>query len=222
MSNQKNERITFANRLRVLNEKREAFVKHFAPSSSDYGFGGAHRCWVKECGMATAREYIRMAKEMEEYPVSPVYKLAIPMPPQWNGVRPEECKIYGHPHSAFKDARHFTEGMVYELARNGYIAEWEHYNDYKDLVIVADTMVRVAKYPIILHKEEFEGKENTNSASTPSLPFEEFCREIEEIFKGSVIAEQKEIVDEFPYFLRPIIAMSLCKKTEQEMNDNKE
>jgi hypothetical protein len=173
-----------ANRLRSLNEEREGIIAHLAPSDSDYCFGGAHRLWVKECAYKTAHDYIERDKMMKSAGVRGVAVLhcAIPMPPDWAGVRPEECETYGHSASAFKDWRHFENALRYYFAKRGYVCYAVSLNEHKEIVFLADLMANVARVglPAKGLKEDYTGKPPTYPATT--CDYEAFSAEVEAHF----------------------------------------
>ena len=216
---------TFADNLRKINEHRESLVKHLATSPSEYGFGGAHRLWVRECAVLTADEYIRRAdafsKQMGGMPIVMVSHLAIPMPPSWKGERPAECSEYGHPHSKGKDWRHFENTLRWRFAEKGWLSTQISLNDDKEIVFVADKMINVARMPFShIKKEDFEGKPPMDDAVLPDQPYDEWCATCDENFRGSKIAEQKAMLENVPYFLRPMMALGMCGGGEADVSED--
>jgi hypothetical protein len=195
----------------MLNDRRLAEIKHLAPSSSDYGFGGGHRLWVKECAMKTALDYISQVKPLEAYSIIPVWHIAIPMPPSWNGTRPAEIdETYGHPHTTGKDWRHFENTLRWAFANKGYVCEVASFNDHKEIVFVADKMINVAKLPFNRANLTTNLTTPTREASIPK-PYDEFIAECDAHFAGSKIAQQRDALAHLPYALRPMAAMSMAK-----------
>ena len=207
---------TMTDRLRKINDHRQSLIKCLAPSASDYGFGGAHRCWVKECAVLTADAYIARATAFTEQmggemPIVLMTHIAIPMPSAWGGVRPAECSEYGHPHLASKDWRHFENTLRWRFADKGWLTTECSLNDYKEIVFVADKMINVAKMPFAKIKEEdFKDKPPTQDAVLPELPYDEWCDKLDKEMEGSKIAEQRAALEHLPYALRPIVAMGMC------------
>jgi hypothetical protein len=204
-----------ADRLRKINEHREALVKHLAPCGSDYGFGGAHRLWVKECAVLTADEYIRRSeafvKSAGNLPVSLMTHIAIPMPPSWNGVRPAECEEYGHPHLASKDWRHFENTLRWRFAEKGWLSTQTSINEYKEIAFVADKMINVARMPFAdIKAEDIEGKTPNDTAVFPEMSYEAWCEKLDSEMAGTPIAEQRAVLENVPFALRPMVAMSFC------------
>jgi hypothetical protein len=204
--------------LRKINEHRLSLIKHLAPNASDYGFGGSHRCWIIESACDTADAYIadveQMSKALSETVDTPIvivvpYKMAIPMPPAWGGVRPSETtEVYGHPHTKGKDWRHFENTLRWRFADKGYMCACASMNDDEGIIFVASKMVAcITGMPTI--DEKMTKKNNyTHTASTPD--YDKFCVECDKHFEGSKIAEQKAITDAYPPMMRPMIAMSMC------------
>lgn len=207
---------TMTDRLRKINDHRQSLIKCLAPSSSDYGFGGAHRCWVKECAVLTADAYIARATAFTEQmggemPIVLMTHIAIPMPSAWGGVRPAECSEYGHPHLASKDWRHFENTLRWRFADKGWLTTECSLNEYKEIVFVADKMINVAKMPFAKIKEEdFKDKPPTQDAVLPELPYDEWCDKMDKEMEGSKIAEQRAALEHLPYALRPIVALGMC------------
>ena len=217
---------SFADRLRKINEHRESLIKCLAPNASDYGFGGAHRCWVKECAVLTADAYIRRAEAFTEQcggemPIVVMSHLAIPMPSAWNGERPKEIEeTYGHPHLASKDWRAFENTLRWRFAEKGWLSTQISLNDYKEICFVADKMINVARMPFgEIKKEDFEGKEPMMDAVLPDLPYDEWCEKMDKEMEGSKIAEQKAMLEGVPYALRPMVAMSMCGSDTPQPTD---
>lgn len=205
-------------RLTKINEHRKSLVEALAPTASDYGFGGAHRMWVKDSAILTADAYLAtLTKHQEEFfkvsrhniTITYTTSMAIPMPPAWGGVRPADIdETYGHPHLSSKDWRHFENTIRWRCAEKGYIAETANLNDYKGIAFYALKMIDVAhaglsKIDVARYKDgEYEGTATTQ-------PYDKFCADIDKMFEGSKIAEQKAYTDQFPFALRPIIAMGM-------------
>ena len=212
----KDKMTTFADRLRKINDHRESLIKCLAPNASDYGFGGAHRCWVKECAVLTADAYITRANAFTEQcggemPIVVMTHIAIPMPSAWNGVRPAECEEYGHPHLASKDWRHFENTLRWRFADKGWLTTECSLNEHKEIVFVADKMINVAKMPFATIKaEDFKDKPPTQEAVLPEMPYDAWCEKLEKEMEGSVIAEQRSALANVPYALRPIVALGMC------------
>lgn len=216
---------SFSDRLRSINEYRENLLKHLKPDGSDYVLGGAHRCWVKECAVMTADAYINRATDFEkqcggQMPIVLMTHIAIPMPPSWNGVRPEECEEYGHPHLASKDWRHFENTLRWRFAEKGWLSTQISLNEYKEICFVADKMINVARMPFgEIKKEEFEGKEPTQDAVLPDTPYYEWCDRMNKEMEGSRLSEQRTALEGVPFPLRPIVAMGMCGGDEADATD---
>lgn len=210
---------SFRERLTSLNEHRQSLIKCLAPTASDYGFGGAHRMWVIDSAQITADDYIatlneraeQMAKLMPNIAITFITTMAIPMPPAWGGVRPAEIEeTYGHPHLASKDWRHFENTIRWRCAEKGYFAQCVPLDGYKGIAFYALKMIDVAYGGLNkINAADYEGKKYESVATTK--PYDEFCADCDKAFEGSKIAESKAITDQFPPFMRPIIAMGMCE-----------
>jgi hypothetical protein len=190
---------TLADRLRKVNEHRESLVKVLAPCRSDWALGGAHRMWVIECALLTARAYIEESKALEtaladqcalarrngQYAaLTSVWHLPIPMPPAWGGERPAECSTYGHSATAWKDWRHFENALRYYLAREGYLGDTASVNKNKEIAFQARRMMDVAMIGLgDIKAEAYEGKPTFKTASTPP-DYKAFCDSVDEHYEA--------------------------------------
>jgi hypothetical protein len=198
--------------LRKINEHRLKLIDILRPSDSDYGFGGSHRCWVMESAIMTADTYIHQTQEMSaKLGVSVGFPRHIAIPTPWEGERPAEIEAtYGHPHSKFKDWRHFENTLRFRFADKGYICECIPTSDYKGLAFSARKMIDVAIFGTSpLKRENFTDNEFDDEATLPALPYDEWCANNDKMMEGTKIAEQKAIIDTYPPFMRPVIAMGM-------------
>jgi hypothetical protein len=207
-----------ASNLRKINEHRMKIIEALAPDSSDYGFGGAHRMWIKQSACLTADAYIadveKMSNGISEILDTDIvmvipYKMAIPMPPSWNGERPTEItETYGHPHTKGKDWRHFENTLRWRFADKGYMCATESMNDDTGIIFVAQKMIACLNGMPKITEEMTTKNDYTHTAITPE--YDEYIVWCDKLYDGSVIAEQKAILEQYPYALRPMIAMSMA------------
>jgi hypothetical protein len=123
--------------------------------ATDLALGGPHRVWIRKCAMEIATDALFNARTIQRdvqaeaeatgrkirgttglrgadgswtsRAMRPI-RFNFPMPPHWNGVRPQECSTYGHSASRYKDDKHFTHTLTYALADQGYIVRLEAKN----------------------------------------------------------------------------------------------
>ncbi len=137
--------------------------------------------------------------------------MAIPMPPEWNGVRPAEItETYGHPALENKDWRHFENTLRWRFACEGYICDATAMNGMKGIAFIAQKMISCLTGMPDIKKVKLP-TEYKHTAIEPTKTYDEFCDECDKFFEGSKIAEQKKITDAYPPALRPIMAMSMCE-----------
>jgi hypothetical protein len=213
-----------AEQLHKINEYRMRLVKHLAPSASDYGFGGGHRMWIIDSAIKTADAYIADVEQMSKGITEALgkntviivpYKMAIPMPPMWEGVRPADiAETYGHPHTKGKDWRHFENTLRWRFADKGYICDCSDMNNNEGIVFVAQKMIAcVYGMPKIDEKMK---KDNTYSHTATQSDYNEYCEMIEKEFEGTKIAKQRAITEQYPYALRPMVAISISDPADTE------
>jgi len=150
---------TVADRLRRLMEIRNDIIKALAPGRGDYVMGGGHRMWVMDSAERTALEYIDEWKarsaQIERLKSRTgqnnlicrvLAVLSLPMPPDWNGVRPAHFDTeWGNTASTFKDNLHFTNTLRYTFATKGFAMDYEVSADNKVVLIQASPMLLVAQ-----------------------------------------------------------------------------
>ena len=204
-----------AQRLRELNDRRVQEIKCLQPDTGAYVLGGGHRLWICQSGIATAEAYVANHKAMEAHGIIPQWHVAIPMPPEWNGTRPAEIEeTYGHPHTAYKDWRHFENSLRYKLADLGYTALWTSLNDRKEIAFVADKIFNVAKipWPNAGEWEDLQGKAPNKVAITQ--PYAEFIAHVDEQLKDTPSGQKHRDLAHVPYSMRPIFAMTSMPPAE--------
>ena len=202
----------FTDHFHKINDHRKELIKALAPSGADFVFGGAHRCWIKECAIKTAEDYIAHAKKFLDagFPMVPIFHIAIPMPPAWNGVRPAETTEYGHPASKGKDWRHFENTLRWTFAKEGWLGDTIPLNDYTEIAFIADRMFNVAKNSIFkLKTEDFKDKPPSNKAVI--VDYDTFSVWIEKEMEGTETQRQYDALQQFPSPLRPMVAMGMCE-----------
>jgi len=111
--------------------------------ATDLALGGPHRVWIRKCAMEIAEDALINARKIAQdvraeaeatgrkiigttgldgtYRAMKPIRFNFPMPPHWNGVRPQECSTYGHSASRYKDDKHFVHTLTYALADQGYM-----------------------------------------------------------------------------------------------------
>ena len=202
-------------RLRELNDRRLQEIKCLQPDTGAYVLGGGHRLWICSSGMATAEAYVAHHKAMEDHGIIPQWHVAIPMPPEWNGTRPAEIEeTYGHPHTAYKDWRHFENSLRYKLADLGYTALWTSLNDHKEIAFVADKIFSVAQFPWpnAGEWEDLQGKAPNKVAITQ--PYAEFIAHVDEQLKDTACGQKHRDLADVPYAMRPMFAMTTVPPAE--------
>ena len=201
----------FTDHFHKINDHRKELIKALAPSGADFAFGGAHRCWIKECAIKTAEDYIAHTKNVLDagFPFIPVFHIAIPMPPAWNGVRPAETTEYGHPASKGKDWRHFENTLRWVFAKEGWLGDTIPLNDWTEIAFVADRMINVAKNSLVkLKEEDFKDKPPSNKAVL--VDYNSFSQYIAKEMEGTKTQEHHDILHQFPAAIRPMVAMGMC------------
>lgn len=206
---------SIADRLHTINENRLSTIRSLAPNLTDYLLGGAHRLWIKDCATRVAEKSI--AEYEETYRangdfVFVVLHYLIPMPPQWNGVRPPHItETDGHPHLANKDWRHFENTLRWRLAEKGYICTTKMTHDYEGIAFYAIKMLDAARWgdelpPVFIDTTKI-------AVAVPSSylsPYDEMCKEVDEhMAKDDEMVRRRAVLEVLPFSVRPLVALTM-------------
>ncbi len=135
-------------------------------------------------------------------------KIAIPMPPAWDGVRPTEIEeTYGHSATKMKDWRHFENTLRYGFAKRGFICDTANADDYKAVQISVATMMNVAMFGS--PKAKSDAEMFARPAECPTKSYDEWCSDLDKAMESSESGAKHDYLNNFPPAIRPMVAMSM-------------